>query len=74
MQTETTTPRQFISRYEFSDATGLSVASIDNYVRRHIIKATRVGKRVLIPVSELQRLERGRRRGGVIKKTYRPKR
>lgn len=58
MQTETTTPRQFISRYEFSDATGLSVASIDNYVLRHIIKATRVGKRVLIPVSELQRLER----------------
>lgn len=48
MQTETTTPRQFISRYEFSDATGLSVASIDNYVLRHIIKATRVGKRVLI--------------------------
>jgi hypothetical protein len=58
MQTETTTPRQFISRHEFSDATGLSVASIDNYVLRHIIKATRVGKRVLIPVSELQRLER----------------
>lgn len=58
MQTETTTPRQFISRYEFSDATGLIVASIDNYVLRHIIKATRVGKRVLIPVSELQRLER----------------
>lgn len=58
MQTETTTPRQFISRFEFSDATGLSVASIDNYVLRHIIKATRVGKRVLIPVSELQRLER----------------
>lgn len=58
MQTETTTPRQFTSRYEFSDATGLSVASIDNYVLRHIIKATRVGKRVLIPVSELQRLER----------------
>lgn len=58
MQTETTTPRRFISRYEFSDATGLSVASIDNYVLRHIIKATRVGKRVLIPVSELQRLER----------------
>lgn len=58
MQTETTTPRQFISRYEFSDATGLSVASIDNYVLRHIIKATRVGKRVLISVSELQRLER----------------
>ena len=58
MQTETTTPRQFISRYEFSDATGLSVASIDNYVLRHIIRATRVGKRVLIPVSELQRLER----------------
>ena len=58
MQTETTTPRQFISRYEFSDATGLSVASIDNYVLRHIIKATRVGKRVLIPVSGLQRLER----------------
>jgi hypothetical protein len=50
MQTETTTPRQFISRYEFSDATGLSVASIGNYVLRHIIKATRVGKRVLIPV------------------------
>jgi hypothetical protein len=58
MQTETTTPRQFISRYEFSDATGLSVASIGNYVLRHIIKATRVGKRVLIPVSELLRLER----------------
>lgn len=58
MQTETTTPRQFISRYEFSDATGLTVASIDNYVLRHIIKATRVGKRVLILVSELQRLER----------------
>jgi hypothetical protein len=58
MQTETTTPRQFISRYEFSDATGLSVASIDNYVLRHIIRATRVGKRVLIPVSELQRSER----------------
>lgn len=58
MQTETTTPTQFISRYEFSDATGLIVASIDNYVLRQIIKATLVGKRVLIPVSELQRLER----------------
>jgi len=74
MQTETTTPRQFVSRYEFSDATGLSVASIDNYILRHVIKATRVGKRADPGVEASAIGKRGRRRGGVIKKAYRPKR
>ena len=58
MQSARTTPRLFISRYEFADATGLSVPSIDNQIAAGNIKATRVGKRVLILASELQRLER----------------
>ena len=61
MQTEKTTKpitKHFISRYEFSEATGLSIPSIANYIAAGTIKAVRVGRRVLIPFPELQRLER----------------
>ena len=48
--------REFYSTNEFAEMLGVSQGHILNVIKRGEIKQVKVGKRNLIPVSELQRL------------------
>ena len=48
--------REFYSLNEFAKILGVSQQHIFNVIKRGEIKKVKVGKRSLIPVSELQRL------------------
>lgn len=49
--------RLFYSGKELSDFTGLSRTAISQAIRNGRIAATRVGSRILIPASEVERLK-----------------
>ena len=48
--------RKFLSKAELTNALGLSLASINRYLAAGAIKSIRLGGRVLIPATELERL------------------
>ena len=48
------TPRQALSPVEAAEALGISRDTLDRYVLPHL-RVVRVGRRVLIPVRELER-------------------
>ncbi len=59
METSVISPKPLtVSIEEAARLSGLSKYTIRAYERKGLIKATRIGRRVLIPVSELERVLR----------------
>ena len=56
IMTNSSTRKEFYSLNEFAKILGVSQQHIFNVIKRGEIKKVKVGKRSLIPVSELQRL------------------
>ncbi len=48
-----------VSRHDASELTGLPIRSLDDLIRRGELKATKVGKRVLIRFGDLEKLVLG---------------
>ncbi|MCF7939516.1 MAG: helix-turn-helix domain-containing protein [Spirochaetales bacterium] len=51
--------KKFLSKKEFAAATSLSLPTVNRRLKDKTIKAVRLSGRVLIPVSELDRLAQG---------------
>ena len=51
--------KQFLSKREFAATLGVHVNTVTNWIRDKVVGATKVGKRVLIPVAELEKLKGG---------------
>jgi len=49
--------KQFLSRKEFGEITGLSPSSVDRRLRDHQIPFTKFGRRVLIPVTVVEEMK-----------------
>jgi excisionase family DNA binding protein len=48
-----------ISVKEFAEKTSTSVVSVRRWIKAKKIKAVKMGKKVLIPVAEIYRIEKG---------------
>jgi len=49
--------KQFLSRKEFGEITGLSPSSVDRRLRDHQVPFTRSGRRVLIPMTVVEEMK-----------------
>lgn len=50
------TPRKFLSKAELTNALGVSLPTVNRYLAAGAIKSVKLGGRVLIPATELERL------------------
>lgn len=51
--------KQFLSIREFSVATGTHIKTVTNWVKDKTVMSSRLGKRILIPIEELEKLKNG---------------